>query len=93
MAARKPDYWVKAMNKGTNEKRKIGAAWANPDKSISIDIDAFTVLHAHPDLVITLFPIDRSSPVDRSYIEDEGNYPRRAPEDELKKRRTKKGAA
>lgn len=84
---RKPDYWVKAMNKATNEKRKIGAAWANPDKSISIDVDAFTVLHAHPDLVITLFPIDRS-PVNA----DAENYPRHqpaAPEDELKKRRSK----
>lgn len=59
MAPRKPDYWVKAMDKGTNEKRKIGAAWANPDGSISIDIDAFTVINSLPDLVITLFPIDR----------------------------------
>lgn len=56
---RKPDYWVKAMDKGTNEKRKVGAAWSNRDGSISIDIDAFTTLRSSPDLVITLFPIAR----------------------------------
>ncbi len=59
-APRKPDYWVKAMDKGTNEKRKIGAGWKNPDGSISVDIDAFTVLVSSLDLVVTLFPIDRS---------------------------------
>lgn len=57
---RKPDYWVKMMNKDTNEKRKIGAGWKNDDGSISIDIDCFTVISAHPALVITMFPIDRS---------------------------------
>lgn len=56
---RKPDFWVKAMNKATNEKRKVGAAWRNTDGSVSVDIDAFTVLASHPDLVITLFPIER----------------------------------
>lgn len=56
---RKPDYWVKAMSKATNEKRKIGAAWNNADGSVSVDIDAFTTLHGGPDLVITLFPITR----------------------------------
>lgn len=61
---RKPDYWVKAMNKATNEKRKIGAAWMNEDGSVSINIDCFTVLQASPDLVITLFPITRGVNVD-----------------------------
>jgi hypothetical protein len=84
--ARKPDYWVKAMNKATNEKRKIGAAWTNQDKSISIDLDAFTVLQAHPHLVITMFPIDRT-PVN---VLDDEQYPRHQPEDELKKRRSAK---
>lgn len=56
---RKPDYWLKAMNKDTNEKRKIGAAWNNVDGSISIDIDAFTLINSSPALVLTLFPITR----------------------------------
>lgn len=62
---RKPDYWLKAMDKDTNEKGKIGAAWINRDGSISIDIDAFTVLQSKPSLVLTLFKIDRS-PVNAS---------------------------
>lgn len=58
---RKPDYWVKAMDKDTDQKRKIGAAWKNKDGSISIDIDAFTVIStiSNPKIVITLFPIER----------------------------------
>lgn len=57
---RKPDYWIKAMDKGTNEKRKIGAAWMNEDDhSISLTIDPFTTLRSSPNLVITLFPITR----------------------------------
>lgn len=59
---RKPDFWVKAMNKATNEKRKIGGAWMNVDDgSVSIAIDPFTVISASPDLVITLFPITGSA--------------------------------
>lgn len=55
---KKPDYWVKAMDKSTNQKRKVGAAWANEDGSISIDIDPFTVIStiSNPNLVITCFP-------------------------------------
>lgn len=59
---RKPDFWVKAMNKRTDEKRKIGAAWQNEDGSISVAIDCFTVLEASPDLVVTLFPVDTKEP-------------------------------
>lgn len=55
-AGRKPDYWVKALDKGTNAKAKVGAAWANSDGSVSIDLNAFVVLTASPDLVVTLFP-------------------------------------
>lgn len=64
--SRKPDFWVKAMNKATSEKRKIGAAWFNPDTSISIALDAFTVLTASPDLIITLFAIERGANADES---------------------------
>jgi len=56
---RKPDFWVKMLNKSTNETRKIGAAWINEDNSISINIDPFTLIHSSPDLIITLFPITR----------------------------------
>lgn len=57
---RKPDFWVKMMNKTTGEKRKIGGAWLNSDDgSISINIDPFTVIYSSPDCIITLFPITR----------------------------------
>lgn len=59
---RKPDLWVNAMNKRTDEKRKIGAAWHNEDGSISIALDSFTVLEASPDLLVTLFPVDTKEP-------------------------------
>lgn len=57
--SRKPDYWLKAMDKSTNQKRKVGAGWNNPDGSISINIDAWTVLPTHKDMVYNLFPIER----------------------------------
>lgn len=61
---RKPDYWLKAMDKSQPGKTlasagKVGAAWKNADGSISIDLNAFIVLPASPDLVLTLFPIER----------------------------------
>lgn len=55
MAGRKPDYSVNAMNKRTDEKSRIGAAWVNPDGSIRIVLNPFVVLTAGPDLVITAF--------------------------------------
>lgn len=57
--SRKPDYWVKALDKGVDTKKytaKVGAAWDNPDGSISIDLNPFVVLTASPNLVLTLFP-------------------------------------
>jgi hypothetical protein len=64
---RKPDYWVKAMDKripGKSSASKVGAAWKNKDGSISVDLNPFTTLETVSrtpgDLVITLFPIDRS---------------------------------
>lgn len=65
----KPTYIVKAMrtmrqsavpNGATADmKGKVGAAWVNTDGSISIDLDPFVVLEAHPDLHITLFLNDK----------------------------------
>lgn len=56
--ARKPDYRLKALNKDTDERNTIGAAWLNADGSISISLEAFIVLQASPHLVLTLFTID-----------------------------------
>lgn len=53
---RKPDFDLKAMNKATDEKSRVGAGWLNADGSVSIRLDSFTVLAASPHLVLTLFP-------------------------------------
>jgi len=64
---RKPDYRLKAMDKRTGEKTALGcgAAWWNEDGSISIDIDPFIVLHGGADLVLTLFPLEKITPLNR----------------------------
>lgn len=63
---RKPDFWFKAMDKreGKTSTSKVGAGWQNKDGTISIDLNAFVTLETvtrHPEnLVLTLFPVDRS---------------------------------
>jgi hypothetical protein len=57
---RPPDLLFSALNKATGEKRKIGAAWINHDGSVSISLDAFTTLQSSPDLVLRLFPRDKT---------------------------------
>lgn len=61
--AKKPDYIVKAMisQNGKDMKGKVGAAWINPDRSISVDLNPFVKLEANCDLHITLFPEDMPS--------------------------------
>jgi len=55
---RKPDYDVSAMRKlaSIELKGRIGAAWANPDGTISVVLDPFTCVRQEGDLLITLFP-------------------------------------
>jgi hypothetical protein len=61
--SRKPDLVLRAMNKRTNTKSgKIGAAWSNPDGSISLRLDAGVVIEHHVDVIFTLFPNDREFP-------------------------------
>lgn len=54
--SKKPDYTVAAMNKATDAKSNIGAAWINSDGTVSIILDAFVVLHGGKELLVTLFP-------------------------------------
>lgn len=60
--SRKPDYRVAALNKKTDEKANVGAAWINPDGSIAISIEGFICLNGGKDLLITLFPVDKGLP-------------------------------
>lgn len=55
-AKRKPDYRLKAMNKATDAKAEVGAAWSNTDGSISIVLNPFVRLDYNTDLVLTMFP-------------------------------------
>lgn len=54
--SRKPDYRVAAMNKDTDDKSQIGAAWTNKDGSITIVLDSFVHLDGGKALLVTLFP-------------------------------------
>lgn len=53
---RKPDYSVAALNKATDAKGQIGAAWKNDDNTISVILNDFVVVKQEGDLLITLFP-------------------------------------
>lgn len=56
-SGRKPDYRVGALNKETDEKGTVGAAWQNKDGTISVVLNAFVTLPiGGPHLLITLFP-------------------------------------
>jgi hypothetical protein len=58
VAGRMPDYRLSALNKSTNEKNNVGAAWKNDNGTISIRVDYCVVIHSSKDLVLTLFPAD-----------------------------------
>ena len=58
---RKPDYQVSALNKGTENKGNVGAAWKNDNGTISIVLNKFVVLNQADDLLITLFPPEFTS--------------------------------
>jgi len=58
MAGRTPDFVLKALNKETDKKGKVGAAWENDDRSVSISLDPFVVLSGQDSIVLTLFPWD-----------------------------------
>ena len=50
------------MDKEISMKGKVGAAWSNPDGTISIRLNPFIMLDgSNPKLVLTLFPFDNSN--------------------------------
>lgn len=59
--SRKPDFILSALVKTTGVKSgKIGCAWKNGDGSITLALDAGTIIEHHKDVLFTLFPNDRS---------------------------------
>ena len=72
---RKPDYNVNAKIKNTNYKGKIGGAWRNEDGTIAIRLDPFIVLKSDPELLLTLFPNDETSKLQRFGRTDNDEIP------------------
>jgi len=60
--SRKPDYRVAALDKITEDKNNVGAAWKNEDGTISIVLDSFIVLYGGNRFLITLFPNTKCKP-------------------------------
>ncbi len=61
-AARKPDYYIRAKPR-TYEGLggKVGVAWINDDKSITIRLETCTALLGNDDLLIRMFPAEKVS--------------------------------
>lgn len=56
---RRPDWNLSALDKVTEKRGDIGAAWTNPDGSIAIRLNMNVVIDSRTqDLVITLFKCD-----------------------------------
>ena len=59
---RKPDYIIRAKPKARTELGgQVGAAWINDDKSITIKLQTCTILLGNDDLMIRMFPADKTS--------------------------------
>lgn len=56
---RKPEFRLKVKHKVSEQTANQGAGWLNDDGSITIKLDLCAVLTHDPDLLITLFPIDK----------------------------------
>jgi len=61
-AARKPDYYIRAKPR-TYEGLggKVGVAWLNDDKSITIKLETCTALLGNDDLLIRMFPAEKEN--------------------------------
>ncbi len=82
--SRQPEYSLNCLNKTTEAKGRIGAAWLNDDGSIRIVIDPFVVLPPVGEIVLTLFknkPYTQSKPPGRSNSEQLERAERGTPED------------
>jgi len=72
---RKPDYVLKVLNKETDRKGEVGAAWKNNNGSISVRLNPCVILTSDAAHVYTLFPYSEKAP---------GRNPLRGePEDDL----------
>jgi hypothetical protein len=59
---RRPDYTIACLNKETDEKGDLGAAWSNEDGRITLVFNPFVVVPVGSQYVITLFKRTYNSP-------------------------------
>lgn len=62
---RMPDYEIKALDKATQERGKIGAAWLQDDGSIYIKFERFAAIPTGKGFAITAFPVEEEGPYER----------------------------
>lgn len=58
---KRPDFILKAVNKNTEKRTRVGAAWVNPNRSISVKIDPFVVLQETDGFHFMLYPQDEAN--------------------------------
>lgn len=54
--SRRPDYKLGFLNKATDEKGNVGAAWLNEDSTITIVLNTQVQITGSADVILTLFP-------------------------------------
>ena len=55
---RTPDWELRCLNRNTEERGQIGAAWTNDDGSIRIKLNPCVTVPSDPMLLLTLFKWD-----------------------------------
>lgn len=55
----KPDWEVRALEKGTDEKGLLGYGWNNPDGSINLSFNPFVVVPVGKRFAIRMFSNNR----------------------------------
>ncbi len=58
---RKPDYYIRSKPRAYEGLGgKVGVAWLNDDKSITIKLEICTALLGNDDLLIRMFPAEKA---------------------------------
>jgi hypothetical protein len=71
---RKPDYILSYLNKDTQEKGRLGQAWLNADKSISIQLNPKVWIEQNKNEALRLFPNDYTETTKRKPSYKEKTY-------------------
>lgn len=71
-ANRRPDYEIKALNKDTQARQRVGAAWLKDDGSgqIYIKLEPFVTLSGSMNIALTAFPTEEEGPYELPGVGD-----------------------